>query len=51
MSPERLHALLEEYPIAYLKWDHNRDLVDAGAGPGGSPVREQPWRCTGCWTS
>ncbi|CAN7146899.1 alpha-galactosidase [Microbacterium sp. LjRoot45] len=31
----RLHALLDEYPIAYLKWDHNRDLVDAGGGPGG----------------
>lgn len=31
----RLHALLDEYPIAYLKWDHNRDLVDAGAGPEG----------------
>lgn len=24
-----LAALLEEYPIAYLKWDHNRDLTDA----------------------
>jgi alpha-galactosidase len=37
----RLHALLDEYPIAYLKWDHNRDLVDAGSGPGGVPrVRE-----------
>ncbi len=33
----RLHALLDEYPIAYLKWDHNRDLVDAGAGAGGAP--------------
>ena len=33
---ERLEALLTEYPIAYLKWDHNRDLVDAGSGPGGS---------------
>ncbi len=32
-----LHALLDEYPIAYLKWDHNRDLVDAGSGPGGAP--------------
>lgn len=32
---ERLHALLDEYPIAYLKWDHNRDLVDPGAGPAG----------------
>jgi alpha-galactosidase len=31
----RLHALLDEYPIAYLKWDHNRDLVDAASGPGG----------------
>ncbi|WP_109212102.1 MULTISPECIES: alpha-galactosidase [Microbacterium] len=31
-----LHALLDEYPIAYLKWDHNRDLVDAGSGPAGA---------------
>ncbi|RMB62313.1 alpha-galactosidase [Tessaracoccus antarcticus] len=31
----RLHALLDDYPISYLKWDHNRDLVDAGSGPGG----------------
>ncbi|WP_314426398.1 alpha-galactosidase [uncultured Microbacterium sp.] len=34
----RLHALLDEYPIAYLKWDHNRDLVDAGRGPGAGPL-------------
>ncbi len=34
----RLHALLHEYPISYLKWDHNRDLVDAGSGPGGPNV-------------
>ncbi len=27
---DRLDALLTEYDIAYLKWDHNRDLVDAG---------------------
>ncbi len=27
---ERLDALLAENDIAYLKWDHNRDLVDAG---------------------
>jgi alpha-galactosidase len=26
---ERLDALLTEYDIAYLKWDHNRDVVDA----------------------
>ncbi|WP_433363658.1 alpha-galactosidase [Actinoplanes sp. CA-142083] len=31
----RLDALLSEYDIAYLKWDHNRDLVDAGHSPGG----------------
>lgn len=37
----RLHALLDEYPIAYLKWDHNRDLADAASGPAGAPrVRE-----------
>ncbi|WP_375386105.1 alpha-galactosidase [uncultured Microbacterium sp.] len=24
----RLSALLTEYPIAYLKWDHNRDLLE-----------------------
>ncbi|KQT01534.1 alpha-galactosidase [Cellulomonas sp. Leaf395] len=37
----RLHALLDEYPIAYLKWDHNRDLLDAGSGPEGvARVRE-----------
>lgn len=33
----RLDALLTEHDIAYLKWDHNRDLVDAGHGPDGVP--------------
>ncbi|TDW29273.1 alpha-galactosidase [Cryobacterium psychrophilum] len=28
---ERLTALLAEYPIAYLKWDHNRDLLGGSA--------------------
>lgn len=27
---QRLDALLTEYPISFIKWDHNRDLVDAG---------------------
>ncbi|TFC34557.1 alpha-galactosidase [Cryobacterium sp. TMT2-17-1] len=27
----RLTALLNEYPIAYLKWDHNRDLLAGSA--------------------
>ncbi|MBK9724184.1 MAG: alpha-galactosidase [Actinomycetales bacterium] len=29
---ERLDALLRENDIAFLKWDHNRDLVDAAHG-------------------
>ncbi|MCC9741412.1 alpha-galactosidase [Streptomyces sp. MNU89] len=33
---ERLDALVAEYAIDYLKWDHNRDLVDAGSGPEGT---------------
>jgi alpha-galactosidase len=28
---EGLDALLTEYPIVYLKWDHNRDLLTRGA--------------------
>ncbi|MDT0612141.1 alpha-galactosidase [Streptomyces lancefieldiae] len=32
---ERLDDLLTAYPIAYLKWDHNRDLVEAGHQPVG----------------
>ncbi len=28
---QRLDTLLCEHPIDYLKWDHNRDLVDAAA--------------------
>ena len=28
---DRIDALLSEYPIDYLKWDHNRPLI--GAGP------------------
>ncbi len=32
---ERMTEVLRTYPIAYVKWDHNRDLVDAATGPGG----------------
>ena len=35
---ERLDALVAEYRIDYLKWDHNRDLIEAGHQPGGRPV-------------
>jgi alpha-galactosidase len=39
---ERLDALIAEYRIDYLKWDHNRDLVDAGLPPvGRAGVHEQ----------
>jgi alpha-galactosidase len=34
---DRLDALLRDHDITYLKWDHNRDLVDAGHGPEGVP--------------
>lgn len=27
---DRITALVHEYGIAYIKWDHNRDLIDAG---------------------
>lgn len=31
-------AVLKEYPIDYVKWDHNRDLVEAGTqGDAGRP--------------
>ncbi|MDT0343325.1 alpha-galactosidase [Streptomyces litchfieldiae] len=32
---ERLDALVTEYALTYLKWDHNRDLVEAGHSPTG----------------
>nr|WP_179756184.1 alpha-galactosidase [Kineococcus aurantiacus] len=33
----RLDAILSEHAISYLKWDHNRDLVEAGSGPVRAP--------------
>ncbi|GGO96162.1 alpha-galactosidase [Wenjunlia tyrosinilytica] len=38
---ERLDALLSEYDIAYLKWDMNRDLVQASGADGTAGVRAQ----------
>ncbi|SEA35149.1 alpha-galactosidase [Leifsonia sp. 21MFCrub1.1] len=39
---ERMSAILAEYDIAYIKWDHNRDLIDAGTPPTGrAGVHEQ----------
>lgn len=34
---DAMDMLLTEYPISYIKWDHNRDLIDAGTQPGGEP--------------
>ena len=34
---ERMSTLVSEYQIAYIKWDHNRPLVDAGHSPDGQP--------------
>jgi alpha-galactosidase len=33
-----LDALVTEYPIAYLKWDHNRELHEAVHGPADRPA-------------
>lgn len=39
---DRMTAILTEYDIAYIKWDHNRDLIDAGTYPiGAAGVHEQ----------
>ena len=38
---ERLHALLNEYRISYLKWDMNRDLVLPGDRAGNAAVHRQ----------
>ncbi len=38
---EALAALLGTLPVAYLKWDHNRDLTDAGGVDGRAAYRAQ----------
>ncbi|MFF0023098.1 alpha-galactosidase [Streptomyces sp. NPDC005496] len=36
---ERIDTLLTEYDISYVKWDHNRAVLDGGSGrTGGAPV-------------
>ncbi len=35
---DAVDAVLSAYDIAYVKWDHNRDLVDAGTAPDGRPA-------------
>ena len=38
---EKLDALLRDHAIAYLKWDMNRDLAQAGDGDGRAAYRRQ----------
>ncbi|KTR11950.1 alpha-galactosidase [Curtobacterium citreum] len=38
---DRMTAIIGEYGIDYVKWDHNRDLVEAGHRGGGAAVHEQ----------
>jgi alpha-galactosidase len=39
---DAISDILAEYKISYIKWDHNRDLIDAGTAPDGRPgVHEQ----------
>jgi alpha-galactosidase len=38
---ERMAAIIGEYGIEYVKWDHNRDLVEAGHPGGTAAVHEQ----------
>jgi alpha-galactosidase len=39
---DAIFEILAEYKISYIKWDHNRDLTDAGSAPDGRPgVHEQ----------
>ena len=35
---ERLHSLVAAVRPAYLKWDHNRDLLEAGSTATGRPI-------------
>jgi alpha-galactosidase len=34
---DAIFDMLAEYKISYIKWDHNRDLIDAGSPPDGRP--------------
>ena len=34
---DAIFDILAEYKIGYIKWDHNRDLIDAGTAPDGRP--------------
>ena len=33
---DAMSKIIDEYQIDYIKWDHNRDLIDAGSHPSGA---------------
>ncbi|MFE6968513.1 alpha-galactosidase [Isoptericola sp. NPDC057653] len=35
---DRMSSVIGEHGVDYVKWDHNRDLVDPGSGRDGRPV-------------
>ena len=35
---DQMNALLDEYAIGYIKWDHNRDVTDAATAADGRPA-------------
>ena len=41
---DQLSAVFAENHIDYIKWDHNRDLIDAGTAPSGRPAVSQQTR-------
>lgn len=38
---ERISSIVTEYSVDYIKWDHNRDLIDAGGIHGQAGVHAQ----------
>ena len=49
---DAIDALLTEYDIAYIKWDHNRDLVEAATqATGAAAVHEQTLAVYRLWDS
>ena len=35
---EQVSSVIGEYGVGFVKWDHNRPLIDAGHQPGGEPA-------------
>ena len=47
---ERISQLLSEYEISYVKWDCNRDIIDAGSGTkSGAPAAHDQAAAGSTW--